>query len=390
MNFPCTLLAAALLAASATVSAADKVKVGFISTLSGPNGAIGVEIRDGWNLFLKLNGNKLGGLPAEVTIVDDQLNPDTGKQLADRLVKRDRVDFLTGIVFSNVMLAAAPVALEAKTFYISPNAGPSQFAGEGCNRMLFTVSWQNDQNNGAPGMLAQSRGYKSVYIVAPNYPAGRDALAGFKSYYKGKIVDEVYTKLGQLDYAAELAQIRAAKPEALFVFLPGGMGINFVKQYVAAGLSKDIPLLVPGVSADEDVLPAIGESMLGVTNTSHWAHDLDNPANRKFVPAFEAEFKRLPSLFAAQGYDTAAMIDAAVRDVKGKIEDKEAVIRAMRAKRWQSVRGDFKWQNNNIPQQNYYLRIVGKDAKGRITNKTVGVAAADLGDPYAAKCGNRW
>ena len=323
-------------------------------------------------------------------VVDDQLNPDTGKQLADRMVKRDRVDFLTGIIYSNVMLAAAPVALDAKTFYISSNAGPSQFAGEGCNRQLFTVSWQNDQNNGAPGILAQQRGYKGVYIMAPNYPAGRDALSGFKAYYKGKIVDEVYSKLGQLDYAAELAQIRAAKPEALFVFLPGGMGINFIKQFVAAGMSQDIPLLVPGVTADEDVLGAVGESMLGVFNTSHWAHDLDNDANRKFVAGFEQEYKRLPTVYASQAYDTAQLIDAAVRDVKGKIEDKEAVTRALRAKRFPSVRGEFKWANNNIPIQNYYLRVVGKDSKGRITNKTVGIAAPNLGDPYSAKCPNKW
>ena len=385
------LLAAVALAACAIgATAADKVKVGFISTLSGPNAAPGIDARDAFNLFLKMSGNKLGGLPAEVTIVDDQLNPDTGKQLADRMVKRDRVDFLTGIIYSNVMLAAAPVALDAKTFYISSNAGPSQFAGEGCNRQLFTVSWQNDQNNGAPGILAQQRGYKGVYIMAPNYPAGRDALSGFKAYYKGKIVDEVYSKLGQLDYAAELAQIRAAKPEALFVFLPGGMGINFIKQFVAAGMSKDIPLLVPGVTADEDVLGAVGESMLGVFNTSHWAHDLDNDANRKFVAGFEQEYKRLPTVYASQAYDTAQLIDAAVRDVKGKIEDKEAVTRALRAKRFPSVRGEFKWANNNIPIQNYYLRVVGKDSKGRITNKTVGIAAPNLGDPYSAKCPNKW
>lgn len=388
------LIATAALSISAVfapaTNAADKVKVGFISTLSGPNAAIGIDIRDAFNLFMKMNGGKLGGLPAEVTIVDDQLNPDTGKQLADRLVRRDRVDFLTGIVFSNVMLAAAPVALDAKTFYISANAGPSQFAGEGCNRMLFTASWQNDQNNGAPGILAQQRGYKSVYLIAPNYPAGRDALAGFKGYYKGKISDEVYTKLGQLDYAAEIAQIRAAKPEALFVFLPGGMGINFVKQFVAAGLSKDIPILLAGVTADEDTLAAVGDAMLGVVNTAHWAHDLDNPANKKFVDAFELEYKRLPTLYASQGYDTAQLIDAAVRDVKGKIEDKEAVIKALRAKRFQSVRGDFKWANNNVPIQNYYLRIVGRDNKGRLTNKTLGIAAPNLGDPHAVKCPNKW
>lgn len=378
------------LAVTLPVQAADKVKVGFISTLSGPNAALGIDIRDAFNLAVKLNGGKLGGLPAEVTVLDDQLNPDTGKQLADRLVKRDRVDFLTGIVFSNVMLAVGPVAFEAKTPYISANAGPSQLAGEGCNRYFFSASWQNDVNNGAAGLLAAQRNYKSVYLIAPNYPAGKDALSGFKSYYKGKVADEVYVKLGQLDFAAELAQIRANKPEALFSFLPGGMGINFIKQFVAAGLSKDIVLLMAGVTADEDIIKAVGEPMLGLFNTAHWAHDLDNDANRKFVAAFQKEYGRLPTVFAAQGYDTAMLIDAAARDVKGKVEDREAVIRALRAKRFQSVRGDFKWGNNNYPIQDWYLRVIGRDAQGRITNKTVGTVAKALGDPHVARCPLKW
>lgn len=378
------------LALAHSALAADKVKVGFISTLSGPNAALGIDIRDAFNLAVKLNGGKLGGLPAEVTVLDDQLNPDTGKQLADRLIKRDRVDFLTGIVFSNVMLAVGPVAFEAKTPYISANAGPSQLAGEGCNRYFFSASWQNDVNNGAAGLLAAQRNYKSVYLIAPNYPAGKDALSGFKSYYKGKVADEVYVKLGQLDYAAELAQIRAAKPEALFSFLPGGMGINFIKQFVAAGLSKDIALLMAGVTADEDIIKAVGEPMLGLFNTAHWAHDLDNDANRKFVAAFQKEYGRLPTVFAAQGYDTAMLIDAAARDVKGKVEDREAVIKALRAKRFQSVRGDFRWGNNNYPIQDWYLRVIGRDAQGRITNKTVGTVAKALGDPHVARCPLKW
>ena len=381
-------LAAAALATQA--HAADRVKVGFISTLSGPNAALGIDIRDAFQLAVKMNGGKLGGLPAEVIVVDDQFNPDTGKQAADRLIKRDRVDFLTGIVFSNILLAAAPPALESKTIVISANAGPSQLAGEQCNRYFFSASWQNDVNNGAPGMLATQRNFNNVYLIAPNYPAGRDALNGFKSFYKGKIVEETYTKLGQLDYAAELAQIRAARPDALFIFLPGGMGVNFIKQFVAAGLSKDIRLLSAGVGADEDIIKAVGEPMLGLFNTAHWAHDLDNAPNRKFVEAFQKEYGRLPTVYAAQGYDTALLIDAAVRDVKGKVEDREAVIKALRAKRFQSVRGDFRWGNNNFPIQDWYLRVVGKDSQGRITNKMMGTVAKDVGDVHAAKCPLKW
>src|SRR5881394_2316404 len=308
--------------------AADKVKIGFISTLSGPSAALGVDIRDAFLLAVKMNGGKLGGLPAEVIVGDDQFKPDVGRQLAEKNVKVDKVNLLTGIVFSNIMLASVPIAFENKTIYVSPNAAPSPMAGKDCSPYLFVASWPNDAYHEAAGQHATNRGYKNAYLIAPNYQAGKDSLTGFKRYYKGQVVAEVYTQLGQLDYAAELAQVRAAKPDALYIFLPGGMGINFIKQFVAAGMSADIPLITSGFGADQDVIRAVGDAMLGLLDSAHWAIDFDNAANRKFVAAFEKEFKRLPSLFAAQGYDTALLIDAAVRDTKGKIEDVEAVRKA--------------------------------------------------------------
>ncbi len=241
-----TLLAfAATVPLALSVQAADKVKIGFISTLSGPNAAIGTDIRDGFNLAVKLAGGKLGGLPAEVIVADDQLNPDVAKQNADRLVKRDRVDFVTGTVFSNVVLAIAPQVLESKTFFIGPNAGPAQYTGAQCNPFFFVSSWPSEAYSEAAGQYVTGRGFKNVVFLAPNYQGGKDAANGFKRYYKGKLAEEMYTKLGQLDYAAELAQIRAAKPDALYVFLPGGMGVNFIKQFVASGMSKDVQLVVP-------------------------------------------------------------------------------------------------------------------------------------------------
>src|SRR5258706_4774827 len=239
---------AALAACALAISAhgADKVKIGFISMLSGPSAAIGVDIRDAFLPAGKTNGGKLGGLPAEVLVGDDQFKPDVGRQIAEKNVKIDRVNFLTGIVFSNIMLASAPMALDNKIIYVSPNAAPSPMAGKECNPYLFVASWPNDAYHEAAGQHATNRGYKNMYLIAPNYQAGKDSLTGFKRYYKGQIVAEVYTQLGQLDYAAELAQVRAAKPDALYIFLPGGMGINFIKQFVAAGLSKDVPLIVPG------------------------------------------------------------------------------------------------------------------------------------------------
>jgi len=366
--------------------AADKIKVGMVTTLSTPAGALGVDARDGFNLALKHLGGKLGGLPAEILISDDQFNPETGKQIVDRFVKRDRVDFVTGIIYSNILLAAAPTAFETKTPYVSANAGPSQYAGKGCSPWFVSPAWQNDAFHEAAGQYATTKGFKDAYLMAPNYPAGQDAITGFKRFYKGKVNQEVYVKLGQLDFAAELAQLRAAKPEAVYVFFPGGMGINFIKQFVAAGLSKDINLLLPGFSADQDIIPAVGESMLGLFSTAHWALDLDNADNRRFVADFETDYKRIPSVYAAQGYDAAMLIDAAVQGVKGKVENREAVMKALKTVKARSVHGPYRINNNGFPVQNYYLRVIGKDAKGRIVNKTMGTVFTNHADAYAKDC----
>ena len=381
-------LAAATLGASGAAGAADKVKVGLVSTLSGPNAAIGNDIRDAFMLVVKLNGGKLGGLPAEVLIADDQFKPDVGKQLFERMVKRDKVDFLTGVVFSNIMLAGLPEAIEGKTVYLSPNAAPSPVAGKECSPYFFAVSWPNDAYHEAAGQHASNQGFKNAYLVAPNYQAGKDSLAGFKRFYNGKVVAEVYTKLGQLDYSAELAEIRAAKPDVLYAFLPGGMGTNFIKQFVAAGLNKQTRLLLPGFGADQDIIRAVGDAMLGIQDTAHWAMNIDNAANKRFVAEFEKEYKRLPSGYAAQAYDTALLIDSAIKAVGGKIEDKDAVRAALKAAKFESVRGEFKFNTNQYPIQNYYLREVQKDDQGRLVNRVIvqKPVMANRGDAYVQDC----
>ena len=384
---PRHLFVAALLAAAAFAAhAADTVKIGFVSTLSGPNASVGLDIRDGFNLGLKLLGGKLGGLKADVIILDDQLNPEAAKQHVDRLIKRDRVDFVTGVVFSNVVLAVAPQVTEAKTFFIGPNAGPAQYTGAQCNPFFFSSSWPSEAYSEAAGQYVTERGFKNVLFLAPNYQGGKDAANGFKRYYKGKLVDEMYTKLGQLDYAAELAQIRAAKPEALYVFLPGGMGINFIKQFVASGMSKDIQLVVPLWGSDQDIIRAVGDPMLGLFSLGHWTIDLDNPANKKFVAEFEKEYKRLPTGYAASGYDTAMLLDSAIRKVKGNLANKEALRAAIKAADFKSVRGEFRFGANQFPVQDYYLQVVGKTADGKIAHKTMGKILTARGDAYVQDC----
>jgi branched-chain amino acid transport system substrate-binding protein len=283
-------------------------------------------------------------------------------------------------------VAIAPDVIAARTFYIAPNAGPASYSGAQCNPFFFVSSWPSEAYSEAAGQYVTSKGIKNVLFLAPNYIGGKDAANGFKRYYKGKLVDEMYTQLGQLDYAAELSQIRAKKPEALYVFLPGGMGVNFIKQFVAAGMSKDIQLIVPLWGADQDIIRAVGEPMLGLFSVGHWSIDMDNPANRKFVAAFEKEYKRLPTGYAASGYDTALLIDSAIRRVKGKIEDKDALRAAIKAADFQSVRGGFKFGPNQFPVQSYYLQLVGKGTDGRLTHKTIGTVLTNRADAYAQDC----
>jgi branched-chain amino acid transport system substrate-binding protein len=389
--FRLTFAACALaIAAPATIAKpVEQVRVGFSTSISGPFAALGAEARDGFNLGIKHLGGKLGGIPVEVFATDEAGNPDTGRQHVDRYVKRDRIHFYTGPIGSNVALAVGPALFAAQVFYLSNNAGPSQLAGSQCNRYFFGTAWQNDSYHEAAGKFAAERGFKKVAVLAPNYPAGQDAITGFKRGFAKPVGSETFTKLGQLDYAAELAKLRAEAPDALYIFLPGGMGINFIKQFVGAGLSKSTQIVGPGFSADEDVIRAVGEPMLGMFNTAHWNHDLPNPASQAFVQAYQKEYGRLPSIYAAQAYDVALMMDAAVRDTKGELDNKDAVHAALKKANFKSVRGDFRFGPNQFPIQDYYLRTIGRDAQGRITNRTLNKVLPNHQDSYAGQCAMR-
>jgi branched-chain amino acid transport system substrate-binding protein len=365
---------------------AEGVKIGMITTLSGGGSGLGIDIRDGFELALKQGGGKLGGVGVELITQDDARKPETAKQIADRMVKSDKVDIMTGIVWSNLAMAVVPGVTKGGTFYISPNAGPSALAGKMCNENYFNVAWQNDNLHEAMGQHVTDKGFKNVYIMAPNYPAGKDSLAGFKRFYKGEIAGEVYTKLGQKDYAAEISALRAAKPDAVFFFLPGGMGINFLKQYSQAGLKDSIPLFGPAFSFDETILKPVGGAALGVFNSSQWNADIDNAANRAFVADFIAEYGRRPSLYASQGYDAARLIGSALKAVGGNMSDKSAFRMALTKAEFESVRGNFRFGSNHHPIQDVYVRQVYQNDKGELTNKIVGKVFSDHQDAYAKDC----
>lgn len=377
MKFTSLMTLATTALFSASMATAEPIKVGMITTLSGGGAGLGIAIRDGFMLAMKEAGNK----NIEVIVEDDQRKPDLAVQLADKLIQSEKVDVLTGIVWSNLAMAVIPSATAQGKIYLSPNAGPSALAGKGCHPNYFNVAWQNDNLHEAAGAYAKTAGLKNSFIMAPNYPAGHDALAGYKRTYGGGLSGEIFTKLGQTDYASELAQIRASGADSVFFFLPGGMGISFLKQYADSGI--DIPLVGPAFSFDQDILQAVGDAALGVHNTSQWNKDVENPTNAAFVAAFEAEYGRLPSLYASQGYDTANLLLSAVD--KADFSDREAFLNALRAADFDSVRGDFAFGPNQHPVQDIYVRQVVKEGDV-YTNKLVGVALENHADAYAADC----
>lgn len=376
----------ALALACSPASSQEVFKVGLLTTLSGPGAAIGAEIRDGFELGLNHSGGKLGGVDVALTVLDDQQKPMEGRQAVDRLVKRDKVDVITGMAFSNVLLPVMPTILNSDTVYISANTGPADYAGERCHPNFFSVSWQNEDIPAAMGKYVTDQAHKKVYLIAPNYPGGRESIEGFKRLFKGEIADEVYVKVGQMDYAAELAQMRASGADAVFFFLPGGMGVSFIKQLINSGLSTQLAVYTPGFSADQDTIAAIGESMKGMANAAQWSPDLDNPVNKRFVADFEKTYGRLPSMYASQGYDAALLLDGALKVDPKAATDREALRKALRSAPFESVRGAFAFNNNQYPVQTYYMREVASNEKGQMSNKIVSTVFEQFQDHFAPQC----
>ena len=370
-------LALATAVSALAMAAQAGTKIGMITTLSGGGAGLGVDVRDGFMLAIE----KAGRDDIEVVIEDDQRKPETAVQLADQMIQSEKVDIMTGIIWSNLAMAVVPAATAQGVFYLSPNAGPSALAGKRCHENYFNVAWQNDNLHEAAGAYASAEGFKNTFILAPNYPAGKDALTGYKRMYEGDLAGEIYTKLGQTDYAAEIAQIRASGADSVFFFLPGGMGISFLKQYADSGV--DLPVVGPAFSFDQGILQAVGEAALGVKNTSQWNKDLDNAANAEFVAGFQEAYGRLPSLYASQGYDTANLILSALD--KADVSDKDAFREALEAADFASVRGEFKFGPNHHPIQNIYVREVIKEGEV-FTNKIIATGLEMRGDAYAAEC----
>ena len=379
------LLAAAAIGAAIGAPAQTPIKIGFIAELSGPQGALGQDQYDAFMLIVEQNGGKLGGVPVQVLREDSQLKPEVATQIVDKLIEKENVPIITGITFSNVMMAVHKKITDKEVFLIGSNAGPAPIAGAQCSPYAFITSWQNDNQAEVVGKYATDKGYKRVVGMAPNYQAGKDFIAGFKRYFKGEVIDEIYTPLNQPDFSAELAQVSAKNPDAIYVFYPGGLGVNFVRQYKQAGLSGKIPLLSTSTT-DGSTLPAQKEDALGVISGTFWGPDFNNPVNRKFVEDFEKKFNRIPSQYAAQAYDAALLLDSAIGKVKGNVADKKAFMAALKSADFKSLRGDFKFNNNNFPIQDMYVFEVAKDPKGRVSLKTLSAPLKNHQDAYHTQC----
>jgi len=380
-----TLLCAGIACGLAiTAHAQTPVKIGFVSTLSGPPGYLGQDIRDAFLLAIEREGGKLGGVPVQLLVEDDGLKPGQGKQIVDRFLKTERVKIVTGVVFSNVAVSIVPDVVDSGALFLSPNAGPSNFAGKECHKNYFVYSWQNDALHESAGELANKLGYKSAFVLAANYQAGKDAVAGFKRLFKGKIVEEVYTKLDQTDFAAEMARIRAAKPDVVYQFHPGGIGIAFLKQYAQAGLSGTIPMVGAEPTLDVATLRAVGDTALGLNVGAKWNTDFDNPESRDFVAAFQKKYNRVPSYYAGQGWDTAQALAAALKVVGS--DDVPKLAAELRKANFKSIRGPFKFGQNQHPVQDWYQVQPVKGADGSLSLKTVGKIMSQHGDSFAKDC----
>jgi branched-chain amino acid transport system substrate-binding protein len=379
--------AIALASAQRPAIAADSIKIGFVETFSGPAAAIGIDARNAFELALDHIGRKMDGRSVEVIYEDDQQKPDVGKQKTEKLILSDKVDFLVGYNWSNVLLASLKPAVDSRTFLIDINAGPSQLAGELCSPYVFSTSWQNDQTPAAMGLYMNQQGIRSVFLIGPNYVAGKERLAGFKSTFKGDVLGEEYTAWPtQLDFSAELAKARASKAESIFVFFPGAAGVQFLNQYVQAGVKAQIPLYTDGV-VDELSLPLQKENALGILGVMEWVNDLPNEENKRFVADYRKKYPGLrPSFYGAQAYDAAQLINSAVVAVKGDLTQKDAMKAEMEKANFKSVRGSFRYGNNHVPIQNFYLQGVMKDASGELSLRTAATVVENDQDRYHDKC----
>jgi branched-chain amino acid transport system substrate-binding protein len=346
-------------------------------------------MKDSVELALEHLGGKVGGLQAEVVYGDDQTKPDVGVQVANDMIKRDQVDIMAGIIWSNVMMAVVPAVTGAGKIMIGTNAGASPLAGAQCNELYFSTSWNNDQSPEAMGKFLQDSGIKDLYVLAPNYQAGKDMVAGLKRYYKGNIVEEIYTKLGQQDYQAEITQLRAKNPKAVFAFYPGGMGVQFVRQYHQAGLRDRIPLYTV-FTVDETTLPAIKEAAIGQYEARFWSPDMDTPASKKYVGDFRKKFGYTPAFYGAQSYEGILLIDSAVKAVKGKVSDTKAMVAALRKADYDSIRGRYKFNVNHHPIQDFYLLKAVKGGKDGAEMKIEKKVFNDHKDAYYKECKMKW
>ncbi|MBI2726303.1 MAG: ABC transporter substrate-binding protein [Polaromonas sp.] len=357
------IFAATAMAIAAQQAVAD-VKIGFLATMSGPSSEVGRDQLDGFNLALERLGGKLGGTTATVIREDDQQKPEIALNALSKLLEKDNVDIVTGLTFANILMAMQPKIAATDVPFVGSVAGPSPTAGAQCKPNLFVMSWQSDSPAEVVGKYFADKGVKRLSTLTPNFVGGKDKIAGLKRFYKGEIVDEIYTPLNQLDFSAELTQVSSSKPDAIYAFYPGALGIAFVKQYQQAGLLGKIPFYSSN-TIEGSALDAMGSAATGAIVGDSWTPGLQNPESKQFVAAFESRYKRVPSAYAAFSYDAAMLLDSALKSLKGNASDRKALTKAIAIAKFKSVRGSFKFGKNNYPVQDYHVFQIAKSGAAK-------------------------
>ena len=363
----------------------EPIKIGVVLPYTGVYAELGVSITQGMKLVLARENDRVAGRKILMVQEDDEMKPPVGIRKMEKLIDSDKIDILTGPVHSGILMGMRDKVHNSKTILIVSNAGADAISRERCSRWIFRTSFSNWQPCQPMGDWVARNVAKDVFLTAPNYQAGKDMMNAFKETFVpagGKVVDEDYPKLGETDYAPYLTKIRQSKAKAVFAFFSGTDAVNFVKQYDQFGLKKTTKLTGAGFLTEPDVLPAQGQSALGIITGHFYSPLLENPTNKKFVKDFRGLYGgKVPDGFACQGYDTAEVIVRALRAVNGNTQDKDKLVDAIAKVEFESPRGHFRFdpKTHNVIQPFIYIREVKETALG-LNNVPID-KVADVRDP---------
>ncbi|CAA7617917.1 ABC transporter substrate-binding protein [Magnetospirillum sp. SS-4] len=375
---------------ASTAAGNPTIVVGVIATLSGPGAMAGQDSLDGFTTALRQMGGRFANQEVRVVPVDDRGSPDVAMQVTRRLLEREKVDFILTAVSQASMAAIVKPLNESRTFILNLDAYPDGLFGARCSASLFGLGTPPDAVSEAAGMHFANEKYRRLVVIGHDTRQTDMAVAALRRTWGGEDVTVLKARHGAATFAPEIRRIRELAPDAVYTLLSGGMGLALVRDYAAAGLKADIPLLGVWSNFERPHLTAMDDQGLDLLNVAPWSPDLDSPLNKRMISDFELEYGRPATSWVAQGYDSALLLEAAMKVTAGRTSDREAVRNALRRAEFASVRGGFRFETNHAPVINLYLRRVARDAKGRLTEETRGVLAREWRGRDAAHCPMHW